>query len=95
MSEESPLAPPTADEPAAEAPARTGPSFGNLRPNKKARGRRCQKKFFDSAEWARGQVGDQQDGGSAPPNLVPFTVADGTTTAEGESPLASASPMSQ
>ena len=93
MTSDSPL-----NQPADAAPnpePQDGPSFGNLRPNKKARGRRCQKKFFDSAEWARGQVGDQQDDGSAPPNLVPFTVADGTTTAEGESPLASPSPMSQ
>ena len=98
MSEESPLAPPTADEPAAEAPARTGPSFGNLKQNKTARGRRGQVKFFDSADWVmRGQnEGREQPQECAPapagpPNLSPFLPED-EAPPEGESPLADEEP---
>lgn len=97
MSDESPLAPPSADGPVADAPARPGPSFGNLKANKKARGRRGQVKFFDSADWA---MRNREEGGSeqpqecapapaGPPNLSPFVAApEDESPQEGESPLA-------
>ena len=45
------------------------PTFGNLQINAEAKGKRCNQKFFDSAEWAM----QQQNNPSIKPEQVKMT----------------------
>ena len=76
----------------AEPEPQPQPGYGKLRPNQKARGRRGGVKFFDSADWAM-KNGDKQ-GQQPAEQPSPYTIAEGENQAEGESPLANASPLS-
>jgi hypothetical protein len=92
MSEESPLAGGAVSDDRDGEEERVGPSFGALKPNKKARGRRDKLKFFDSADWAmknKDGQGTEDQGGQKQQGDVRYVPDAGESPPETEeSPLA-------
>jgi hypothetical protein len=77
-------------EPSPSQPPRPGPSFGGLKANAAARGRREKVKFFDSADWASGRQGSDSE------RATPDRLSELTQASAGDAPVAAdaeASPL--
>jgi hypothetical protein len=86
-------APPPDEDPAdapPPQPAGKKPAFGNLKRNDRAKGRREQVKFFDSADWAMKKEGEAADGAAPPPGSAPQPVMNAFPQNDAESTLLSA-----
>lgn len=75
----------TAPHPAPPPPPPPRPAYGGLAPNPKAKSRRGQVQFFDSADWAMKQ-GDS--GGQAPQSPTPQVLSSLTQAPSGDAPIA-------